>query len=132
MVLLISFSSFSQRDRRIGYTPRVPNSKPMKKMDPVKVSLDYLKKELTLDTFQEAATKSFLEETQREKEYILTLDISDEDKISKIKISVNKFDSQLNQILNKTQKDKFAKLVSKDKDTDKDDKKEDSKAIENQ
>jgi len=62
--LLLLFStqvSFSQMNRQVGRgNPQVNVPRNNEKIDPIKSSLDYLKKELTLDTFQEAAIITFL------------------------------------------------------------------------
>lgn len=133
--LLLSMFSFSQMDRRIGRTPNMSTGKKQEKVDPIQVSLDYLKKELNLDTFQEAAVKTFLEENLKEKEYILTLDIADSDKMDKLKTSYDKMDSQIEGLLNAKQKETFAKLKEKQKgnnDKKKKNKKENKEELENQ
>lgn len=117
--LLISMFSFSQMDRRIGRTPNTSTNKKQEKIDPIQTALNYLKKELNLDTFQEAATKTFLEENLKEKEYILTLDISDDDKMSRLKTSYDKLDTQIKSLLNKEQKEIFTKLKEKQTGSDK-------------
>ena len=105
--------SFAQLDRRIGRTPQIPNNNSQKKVDPREASLNYLKKELNLDTFQEAATKTFIEENMKEREYILALDITTEDKIEKLKVSNEKMNTQMNTILNENQKVLLEKLKDK-------------------
>jgi hypothetical protein len=113
---LFSTFSFAQLDRRVGRSPNMNNNnKNQEKKGPIQISLDYLKKELTLDSFQEAATKTYLEENQKEKEYILTLDIVDNDKIEKLKVSYEKMDAKIDALLNKKQKEAFVKLKSKQK-----------------
>ena len=72
-----------------------------------------MKKELNLDTFQEAATKTFIEENMKEREFILGLDISDADKIEKLTISNDKMYAQMNTILNDNQKVLLEKLKDK-------------------
>ncbi len=98
----------------MGRTPQIPtNNRPQKKVDPVEASLSYLKKELNLDTFQEAATKTFIEENMKEREYILGLDITTEDKIEKLKVSNEKMNTQMKTILNENQKVLLEKLKEK-------------------
>ena len=87
--------------------------KAAKKVDPKEAALNYLKKELNLDTFQEAATKTFIEENMKEREFILGLDISDADKIEKLTISNDKMYAQMNTILNENQKALLEKLKDK-------------------
>lgn len=132
--LFISILSYSQMDRRIGRTPNMNNNKKPEKIDPIQVPLDYLKKELNLDTFQEAAVKTFLEENLKEKEYILSLDVSDTEKMDKLKVSYDKMDSQIQSILNATQKDVFAKMKEKQNGKEKKKKKknETKEELENQ
>ncbi|TDP59264.1 hypothetical protein [Flavobacterium dankookense] len=111
--VLITSMSFAQLDRRMGRTPQIPNNNSQKKVDPRETSLNYLKKELNLDTFQEAATKTFIEENMKEREYILALDITTEDKIEKLKVSNEKMNTQMNTILNENQKVLLEKLKDK-------------------
>ena len=100
-------------NRGMGRTPQIPNSNSQKKVDPKEAALNYLKKELNLDTFQEAATKTFIEENIKEREFILGLDISDADKIEKLTISNEKMNSQMKTILNENQKALLEKLKDK-------------------
>ena len=110
---LITTVSIAQVNRNIGRTPQIPNNKSQKKVDPKETALNYLKKELNLDTFQEAATKTFIEENMKEREFILGLDISDTDKIEKLTISNEKMNSQMKTILNENQKVLLEKLKDK-------------------
>ena len=100
-------------NRGMGRTPQIPNSNSQKKVDPKEAALNYLKKELNLDTFQEAATKTFIEENIKEREFILGLDISDAHKIEKLTISNDKMYTQMNTILNENQKVLLEKLKDK-------------------
>lgn len=117
--LLTTALSFSQMDRRIGRAPTSNLHKKTEKIDPVQASTDYLKKELSLDSFQEAATKTFLEENQREREYILSLEITENDKIDRLTTSYEKMETQINTVLNAKQKEDFLKLKDKKKGKDK-------------
>lgn len=110
---LITTVSIAQVNRNIGRTPQIPNNKSQKKVDPKETALNYLKKELNLDTFQEAATKTFIEENMKEREFILGLDITTEDKIEKLKVSNDKMHAQMNTILNDNQKVLLEKLKEK-------------------
>jgi len=123
LFLSLSLFSFSQMDRRIGRIPQSTSTKKKEKIDPIQLSLEYLKKELNLDSFQEAATKTYLEENQKEKEYILTLDIIDNDKVEKLKVSYEKMDAQIDALLNKKQREAFIKLKEKRNGKDKKNKK---------
>ena len=115
--LLLIFStqvSFSQMNRQVGRgNPQVNVPRNNEKIDPIKSSLDYLKKELTLDTFQEAAIKTFLEENQKETELILSMDIANVDKGEKLKTSYEKMEKQIEKFLNPKQIDLFKKLKEK-------------------
>ena len=115
--LLLLFStqvSFSQINRQVGRgNPQVNVPRNNEKIDPIKSSLDYLKKELTLDTFQEAAIKTFLEENQKETELILSMDIANVDKGEKLKTSYEKMEKQIEKFLNPKQIDLFKKLKEK-------------------
>lgn len=115
--LLLIFStqvSFSQMNRQVGRgNPQVNVPRNNEKIDPIKSSLDYLKKELTLDTFQEAAIKTFLEENQKETELILSMDIANVDKGEKLKTSYDKMEKQIEKFLNPKQIDLFKKLKEK-------------------
>jgi hypothetical protein len=111
--------SFSQLDRRIGRSPNMSPPRKEAKVDPVQASLDYLKKELSLDTFQEAAIKTFLEENQKERAYILSIDAVDEVKIDKLRTSNAKMDIQIENILNAKQKEVFGKITAKNNGTNK-------------
>ncbi|MGV9003456.1 hypothetical protein [Flavobacterium sp.] len=133
-LLLLSVLSFSQMNRRIGRAPTSNMHKKIEKVDPVQASTNYLKKELSLDTFQEAAIKTFLEENQKEKDYVLTLDINDSDKIAKLKVSYDKMDAQINTLLNSQQKETFLQIKEKKtgKDKKKKNKKETAEEVENE
>jgi hypothetical protein len=111
--LLITSISFAQLSTGSGRSSQMSNSNSQKKVDPVKSSLEYLKKELILDTFQEAATKIFIEENLKERDYILGLDITTEDKVDKLKVSNEKMYSQMKTILNENQKVLLDKLKEK-------------------
>ncbi len=100
-LLLFSADAFAQVDRRIGKSQykRTAN----KKVDVIEVSIDFLKKELNLDPFQEAAAKTLLLENQEEGNKILAMEISDNEKKDKLQAALNKFDSQIEGILNPSQ-----------------------------
>ena len=135
LFLLISFVSFSQMNRRIGGSQNMNNNnRTPEKIDPIQTPLDYLKKELNLDTFQEAAIKTYLVENLKEKEYILSLDLTENVKIDKLKVSYDKMDSQIESLLNNKQKEAFVKLKAKQRGSvkKKKNKKENPEELENQ
>ena len=133
--LLFLFSvqvSFSQMNRQVGRNnPPVNVPRNNEKVDPIKSSLDYLKKELTLDTFQEAAIKTFLEENQKETELILSMDISNIDKSDRLKISYEKMEKQIEKFLSPKQIDLFKKLKEKQSGSKKKNKKKEEEKTEN-
>ena len=133
--LLFLFSvqvSFSQMNRQVGRNnPPVNVPRNNEKVDPIKSSLDYLKKELTLDTFQEAAIKTFLEENQKETELILSMDISNIDKSDRLKISYEKMEKQIEKFLSPKQIDLFKKLKEKQTGSKKKNKKKEEEKTEN-
>ena len=133
--LLFLFSvqvSFSQMNRQVGRNnPPVNVPRNNEKVDPIKSSLDYLKKELTLDTFQEAAIKTFLEENQKETELILSMDISNIDKGDRLKISYEKMEKQIEKFLSPKQIDLFKKLKEKQTGSKKKNKKKEEEKTEN-
>ena len=133
--LLLLFStqvSFSQMNRQVGRgNPQVNVPRNNEKIDPIKSSLDYLKKELTLDTFQEAAIKTFLEENQKETELILSMDISNIDKSDRLKISYEKMEKQIEKFLSPKQIDLFKKLKEKQTGSKKKNKKKEEEKTEN-
>jgi hypothetical protein len=112
VLLFTFFISSAQVDRRIGAMPP-PTSNKQEKVDPIKLSLDFLKKELQLDTFQEAALKTLLEDNQKEKEFILGLDISDESKTEKLQTSFDKMDDKLIKLLSPDQVERLKKIKEK-------------------
>jgi hypothetical protein len=102
MALFFSLDSSAQVDRRIGNSQYKNNSK-NKQHDPIQTSIDFLKKELKLDAFQEAAVKNLLTDNQAERTKILELDASDREKVDKINLSLDKFDKELESLLNPEQ-----------------------------
>ena len=119
-------------NRQLGRSnPQVNVPRNNEKVDPIKSSLDYLKKELTLDTFQEAAIKTFLEENQKETELILSMDISNIDKSDRLKISYEKMEKQIEKFLSPKQIDLFKKLKEKQTGSKKKNKKKEEEKTEN-
>jgi hypothetical protein len=102
LALFFSLDSSAQVDRRIGNSQYKNNSK-NKQHDPIQTSIDFLKKELKLDAFQEAAVKNLLTDNQAERTKILELDAPDREKVDKINLSLDKFDKELESLLNPEQ-----------------------------
>lgn len=132
MFLFFVQVSFSQMNRQLGRSnPPVNVPRNNEKVDPIKSSLDYLKKELTLDTFQEAAIKTFIEENQKETELIVSMDISNIDKGDRLKISYEKMEKQIEKFLSPKQIDLFKKLKEKQTGSKKKNKKKEEEKTEN-
>ena len=74
---------------------------------------------MSLDGFQEAALKTFLDENHKEREYILSLELAENDKIDKLTTSYEKMETQINTVLNAKQKEDFLKIKNKKKGKDK-------------
>lgn len=102
LALFFSLDSSAQVDRRIGNSQYKNDSK-NKQHDPIQTSIDFLKKELKLDAFQEAAVKNLLTDNQAERTKILELDAPDREKVDKINLSLDKFDKELESLLNPEQ-----------------------------
>ncbi len=117
--LLLTFLSYSQMNRSIGRAPTSNLHKKTEKVDPIQSSIDYLKKELSLDGFQEAALKTFLDENQKERDYILSLELTQNDKIDRLTTSYEKMEAQITTVLNVKQKADFLKIKEKNKEKDK-------------
>ncbi|MGG7034543.1 MAG: hypothetical protein ACI7YS_05015 [Flavobacterium sp.] len=76
-------------------------------------SLNYLEKELTLDTFQKTIVKDLLEKNQIEETKVLNKSIPDDSKIEEIGVLRNRLDTNIQKILSDDQSDKFKKMKSK-------------------
>ncbi len=124
-MLLFLVTVHAQVDRSIGpsqYRNSKSSYKPEKK-DPVEVSLAFLKKELNLDSFQEAATKVYLTENLAENEKIIALSIPSEQKKEKYDEAIKTFDEKMIKILNPDQVKLFEALKDKNKSKEKSKKK---------
>lgn len=120
-MLLFLVTVHAQVDRSIGpsqYRNSKSSYKPEKK-DPVEVSLAFLKKELNLDSFQEAATKVYLTENLAENEKIIALSIPSEQKKEKFDEAIKTFDEKMIKILNPDQIKLFEVLKDKNKSKEK-------------
>ncbi|WP_291119731.1 hypothetical protein [Flavobacterium sp. UBA6135] len=73
------------------------------KKDPVVETMKYLKEELSLDNFQEAAIKSYLLENILESEKVIATSLNQEEKKLKFEELKNKFDLNTKSILNPDQ-----------------------------
>lgn len=90
---------------------RTSSSTPKKeKKDPIVTTMEYLKEELSLDSFQEAAIKSYLLENISESEKLSATSLNPEEKRQKFIELKNAFDEKTKSILNPKQKESFIKL----------------------
>ncbi|WP_396174441.1 hypothetical protein [Flavobacterium sp.] len=81
--------------------------------DPVESTMTFLKKELKLDSFQEAAIKIYVKENVEASKKISEQNISYEEKLIQYEKVVNVFDEKVIKILNPEQLLKFQELQAK-------------------
>ena len=81
--------------------------------DPLESTMTFLKKELQLDSFQEAAIKLYVKENIEASEKISAQNISYEEKVIQYEKVVNIFDEKVIKILNPEQLLKFQELQAK-------------------
>lgn len=114
IVVLFSTTFYAQLDRRIGgqQPMNIPREQ-AKPLDPVEASLQYLKKELSLDAFQEAAIKVLLTDHNKYKNRVLAEDITDSEKVEKLKSKQETLDKQIEAVLNENQVKLFEKIKEK-------------------
>lgn len=109
-------SAYAQVDRSIAPSQYKNNtSQKVVKKDPVEITLKYLKEQLSLDSFQEAAIKVYLIENQTNAEKINSSDISNNEKKAKFNEELKKFDVKIIEILNPEQIKIFEELKEKNK-----------------
>ncbi len=117
-LILIGFSIFTanaQVDRRIG-AGQYQNGKQNKKVDLIETSVETLKKELTLDGFQEAIVRNLVKENQeKSKEVIEATSYTDPEKRALLTEIGEKFNTEIKKILSKEQLEKYEKFISKKK-----------------
>ena len=81
--------------------------------DPVESSMTFLKKELNLDYFQEAAVKIYVKENIEASKKISEQNISYEEKLIQYEQVITVFDEKVIKILNPEQLIKFQELQAK-------------------
>lgn len=81
--------------------------------DPVETTMTFLKKELTLDSFQEAAIKLYVKENIEASEKISAQNISYDEKMIQYEKIITVFDEKVIKILNPDQLKKFQELQAK-------------------
>lgn len=94
--------------------------------DPVESTMTFLKKELTLDSFQEAAIKLYVKENIEASEKISAQNISYDEKMIQYEKIITVFDEKVIKILNPDQLKKFQELQAK-RNSKKEPKKKDKK-----
>ncbi len=107
------------------------NASKKEKKDPIITTMEYLKEELSLDSFQEAAIKSYLLENISESEKLSATSLNPEEKRQKFIELKNAFDEKTKSILNPKQKESFIKLSEDLKGNKKSKKKKKKKEEEN-
>ncbi|HRE76879.1 MAG TPA: hypothetical protein PLL09_03550 [Flavobacterium sp.] len=116
-ILFLSLNNvYAQVNRAVGRTPQYHREKPkVEKKDPVELTITYLKEQLSLDSFQEAAVKVYLTENQTSAEKIHNSDITNDEKKLKFEEAVKDFDEKIIGILNPDQIKIFEELKEKKK-----------------
>jgi hypothetical protein len=112
---LLSFHTVNgQMDRRIGGQNQMqsPSPKQSKPVDPVVSTIDYLKKELELDSFQEAAVSVYVKERFSELDKIVADNSLTEEKVIHAEKLNATLDEKIAGILNPEQMKKFEEIVS--------------------
>lgn len=113
-VFLISTVSYSQVDRSIGQGQyKIPKSN--EKFDPIESSVEYLKKELDLNGFQEAVVKTYVVDYQSRLDSVMEEQIPYDGKKIKISALFDKLNNSIFDILEENQKDKFNEYLKKSK-----------------
>lgn len=102
IIFIIVFSS----NTVVGQTSSQNNKTP----DPIASTVSYLKKELNLDAFQEAAVKVYVKENIETNQKIDSQDIAYEGKLVKYEQAAVEFDEKVSKILNPEQLKKFQEL----------------------
>lgn len=125
-----SSSTRAQVDRRVA--PNTTTTQKSEPIDPVESAMTYLKKELSLDSFQEAAIKVYVKENFEASDKIKLLDIHDSEKKTMLNKIVDSFDAKVIKILNPDQVKKYESLINKrknKKESKKESKKEKTKEV---
>ena len=117
LLLLFTFfsiSSYSQVDRRIGrgQYERTPKNSQKAKVDFTEQSLDFFRKEIAIDGFQEAVIKNLIEDYQKSsKEIVDSESIETPEKRELLGILNGKFKGKLSEILTPEQFEKYNQLM---------------------
>ena len=114
LVTFFSISSYSQVDRRIGrgQYERTPKNSQKAKVDFTEQSLDFFRKEIAIDGFQEAVIKNLIEDYQKSsKEIVDSESIETPEKRELLGILNGKFKEKLSEILTPEQFEKYNQLM---------------------
>jgi hypothetical protein len=118
LITSLSISSYSQVDRRIGrgQYERSPKNSQKTKVDFTEQSLEFFRKEIGIDGFQEAIVRNLIKENQaKSKEIIEAVSYSDIEKRNLLTELGEKFNVEIKKILQPEQIEKYEKLISKNK-----------------
>jgi hypothetical protein len=118
LITSLSISSYSQVDRRIGrgQYERSPKNSQKTKVDFTEQSLEFFRKEIGIDGFQEAIVRNLIKENQaKSKEIIEAVSYSDLEKRNLLTELGEKFNIEIKKILQPEQIEKYEKLISKNK-----------------
>lgn len=114
LVTFFSLSTYSQVDRRIGrgQYERTPKNSQKNKVDFTEQSLDFFRKDIGIDGFQEAVIKNFIEDYQKSsKEIVDSESIETPEKRELLGILNGKFKEKLSEILTPEQFEKYNQLM---------------------
>jgi len=115
IILLYSVTSFSQVDRRIG-SNQYKRAK-REKINYTEATLDFFKKEINIDAFQEAVIKNLVDEYQASgKEISESKTLNDIEKKERFTLLSEKFKKKLFEILSIEQQEKYDELMSQSKE----------------
>lgn len=115
LTTFLSISSYSQVDRRIGrgQYERSPKNAQKAKVDFTEQSLEFFRKEIGIDGFQEAVIKNLIEDYQKSsKEIVESQAIEDLEKKEQLGGLNEKFKSKLAEILTSEQFEKYKELMN--------------------
>lgn len=118
LITSLSISSYSQVDRRIGrgQYERSPKNSQKTKVDFTEQSLEFFRKEIGIDGFQEAIVRNLIKENQaKSKEIIEAVSYSDIEKRNLLTELGEKFNVEIKKILQPEQIEKYEKLILKNK-----------------
>lgn len=114
-ILFIGFFSCSikaQNNRRYDPNTNPTTTQKQAAIDPIESTMSYLKKELSLDSFQEAAIKIYVKENYEDTDKIRFSDLPDSGKKAQMEKIIKIFDEKVIKILNPDQIKKYEQLQS--------------------